>query len=88
MNAPLIGQPIKRKEDARFLTGSGSFTDDVSVIGQAYAVFVRSPHAHARIRNIDAAAAKNAPGVIAVAAVSLVALGDYGLAFWRGRRAA
>ena len=66
MNAPFIGQPIKRKEDARFLTGSGSYTDDVSVIGQAYAVFVRSPHAHATLRSISTANAKAASGVVGV----------------------
>ena len=68
MNAPekYIGQSVKRKEDARFLTGSGSYTDDISVIGQTYAVFVRSPHAHATIRNINTSAAKAAAGVVGV----------------------
>jgi carbon-monoxide dehydrogenase large subunit len=66
MNAPLIGQSIKRKEDARFLTGAGQFTDDVVVPGQAYAYFLRSPHAHARIRGIDTATARSAPGVVGV----------------------
>jgi carbon-monoxide dehydrogenase large subunit len=66
MNAPYIGQPIKRKEDARFLTGAGSYTDDVSVAGQTYAVFVRSPHAHAKIRSINSASAKAAVGVVGV----------------------
>ena len=66
MNAPFIGQPIKRKEDARFLTGSGSYTDDVSVVGQTYAVFVRSPHAHATLRTISTANAKAAAGVVGV----------------------
>src|SRR5438105_5393839 len=61
-----IGQSIKRKEDARFLTGAGTYTDDVTLPGQTYAVFVRSPHAHARIRSIDTAQAKAAPGVVAV----------------------
>ena len=69
MNAPqqgLIGQSIKRKEDARFLTGRGQYTDDIVLPGQTWAVFVRSPHAHAKIRSIDAAAARQAPGVLAV----------------------
>ncbi|MFL6630531.1 MAG: xanthine dehydrogenase family protein molybdopterin-binding subunit [Vitreoscilla sp.] len=61
-----IGQPLKRREDARFLTGAGQYTDDVVLNGQSYAVFVRSPHAHARIRSIDTSAAKAAPGVLAV----------------------
>jgi carbon-monoxide dehydrogenase large subunit len=63
-----IGQPLTRKEDLRLLTGRGRFSDDVNLPDQAYAVFVRSPHAHARIRAIDAAAARAMPGVIAVLA--------------------
>jgi carbon-monoxide dehydrogenase large subunit len=66
MNAPLIGQSVLRKEDYRFLTGAGTYTDDISQPGQTYAYFLRSPHAHARIRSIDAAAARAAPGVVAV----------------------
>ena len=66
MNAPLIGQSIKRKEDARFLTGAGQYTDDVVLPGQTYACFLRSPHAHARIRSIDTAKARSAPGVVGV----------------------
>ena len=49
-----IGQPLRRKEDLRLLTGKGRFTDDFSLEGQAYAVMVRCPHPHARIRAIDA----------------------------------
>ena len=45
-----IGQPVRRREDLRLVTGKGSYTDDVSLAGQVYAVMVRSPHAHARIR--------------------------------------
>jgi carbon-monoxide dehydrogenase large subunit len=70
MNAPepnrMIGAPIKRKEDFRFLTGAGQYTDDVVLPAQTYAVFVRSPHAHARIKRIDTTAAKASPGVVAV----------------------
>jgi carbon-monoxide dehydrogenase large subunit len=61
-----IGKPMRRVEDQRLLTGQGRYTDDVSLAGQAHAAFVRSPHAHARIGKIDAAAALAAPGVIAV----------------------
>jgi carbon-monoxide dehydrogenase large subunit len=61
-----IGQPVPRKEDLRLITGSGCYTDDLSLPGQAYAVMVRSPHAHAIIRGIDATEALAAPGVLAV----------------------
>ena len=61
-----IGKPVRRKEDARLLTGAGRFGDDVSLPGQAYAAFVRSPHAHARIVVIDTTAARAMPGVLAV----------------------
>jgi aerobic carbon-monoxide dehydrogenase large subunit len=57
---------VPRKEDARLLTGGGSYSDDLDLPGQAYAVMVRSPHAHARIVEIDAAEAAAAPGVLAV----------------------
>ena len=61
-----IGQPVPRTEDARLLTGGGRYTDDVSLPGQSYAVFVRSPYAHAAIRGIDSADAASQPGVLAV----------------------
>ncbi|NYZ12337.1 xanthine dehydrogenase family protein molybdopterin-binding subunit [Azospirillum sp. RWY-5-1] len=61
-----IGQPVPRTEDARLLTGGGRYTDDVSLPGQAYAAFVRSPYAHADVTGIDSAAALAAPGVLAV----------------------
>ncbi len=61
-----IGEAVKRKEDRRFLTGKGRYTDDINRPGQAFAYFLRSPHAHARIRGIDTAAAASAPGVLAV----------------------
>ena len=61
-----IGQPVLRFEDARLLRGQGRFINDVNLPGQAYAVFVRSPHAHANIRGIDTSAAAAAPGVVAV----------------------
>src|SRR4051812_5607686 len=62
----VIGSALKRREDYRFLTGSGTYTDDVKLDRQTYAVFVRSPHAHAKINRIDTSKAKQAPGVIAV----------------------
>ncbi len=61
-----IGQAVRRKEDVRFITGTGHFTDDLNRPGQAHAVFVRSPHAHARVLRIDRTAARRAPGVLAV----------------------
>ena len=53
MNAPLIGARILRKEDYRFLTGAGQYTDDVALPNQSYAAFLRSPHAHAKIRSVN-----------------------------------
>jgi carbon-monoxide dehydrogenase large subunit len=61
-----IGKPLRRLEDARLLTGQGRYTDDVRPEGAAHVAFLRSPHAHARIARIDTAAARAAPGVIAV----------------------
>ena len=69
MNAPhvpYIGQSVKRKEDQRFLTGGGTYTDDVSVANQTHAYFLRSPHAHAKIRGINIIKAKAAPGVVGI----------------------
>ena len=66
MGAPLIGARILRKEDYRFLTGAGQYTDDVTLPGQSYAAFVRSPHAHAKINSVNSAKAKAAKGVLAV----------------------
>ena len=61
-----IGASVKRKEDNRFLTGKGNYTDDINRPGQTYAVLVRSPHAHATINSIDTSAAKAAAGVVGV----------------------
>ncbi len=61
-----IGEPVVRREDERLLTGAGAYSDDFNAAGQARAVFVRSPHAHARIRAIDTTAARAMPGVLAV----------------------
>jgi carbon-monoxide dehydrogenase large subunit len=61
-----IGQPVRRKEDARLLTGRGTYTDDMNLPGQAHMAILRSPHAHARILSLDVAAARAAPGVLLV----------------------
>ncbi|MDE2575050.1 MAG: xanthine dehydrogenase family protein molybdopterin-binding subunit, partial [Rhodospirillales bacterium] len=66
MTPNAFGQPMPRKEDARLLTGRGHFTADQVAPGTARAVMIRSPHAHARILGIDAAAARSMPGVLAV----------------------
>ncbi len=66
MNAPFIGQRVERREDARFLTGRGQYTDDIVLPGQTYGVFLRSPHAHAQIKSLDSSAAAAAPGVLAI----------------------
>src|SRR5256886_1468692 len=61
----LFGSSIKRREDPRLITGKGVYVDDVKLRGTTYASFVRSPHAHARIKSIDSAAARKLPGVVA-----------------------
>ena len=61
-----VGQPVRRVEDARFLRGTGQFSDDINVPGQAYVFFIRSPHAHADIAAVNTAAALKVPGVISV----------------------
>jgi carbon-monoxide dehydrogenase large subunit len=61
-----IGQPVRRVEDQRLVTGRGRYTDDIDLEGQVYGYVVRSPHAHARIRAIDTSRALAAPGVLAV----------------------
>jgi carbon-monoxide dehydrogenase large subunit len=68
MNAPqgYIGQRIERREDARFLTGRGQYTDDITLPRQTYGYFLRSPYAHAKLKKVDAAAARKAPGVLGV----------------------
>ena len=64
-NSP-IGKPLLRREDVRFLTGAGQYTDDVMLPGQTYGVFLRSPFAHARIKSIDTSKAVKANGVVAI----------------------
>ncbi|HEY1796415.1 MAG TPA: xanthine dehydrogenase family protein molybdopterin-binding subunit [Stellaceae bacterium] len=64
--APSIGTPVRRKEDYRFITGQGTYTDDIDRPGQLHAYILRSPHAHAAIRSIDTKAAAGATGVVAI----------------------
>ena len=66
MTATGIGAAVRRKEDLRFITGKGQYTDDISRPGETRAVFVRSPHAHAKIKRVDTKAAAAMPGVLAV----------------------
>jgi aerobic carbon-monoxide dehydrogenase large subunit len=66
MNQYGIGQPVRRVEDRRFLTGHGSYVDDLNLPRQAHAFMLRSPHAHAEVLAIDTAAAAAAPGVLMV----------------------
>src|SRR5271156_2626458 len=66
MSATGIGAAVRRKEDRRFITGTGHYTDDINRPGQSFAYFVRSPHAHATIKSIDAKLASGMPGVLAV----------------------
>jgi carbon-monoxide dehydrogenase large subunit len=61
-----IGASVVRKEDKRFITGKGRYVDDVKLVGMSYAHFVRSPHAHAKVKSIDSSEAMKMPGVIAV----------------------
>ena len=66
MSTRLFGSAIRRREDPRLLTGTGTFTDDIQLPGMVHAAMLRSPHAHARITAIDTSKAKAAPGVVAV----------------------
>lgn len=61
-----IGARVARKEDKRFITGRGRYVDDIKLVGLTYAHFIRSPHAHAKVKSIDASAAKDMPGVVDV----------------------
>ncbi|HTI56586.1 MAG TPA: molybdopterin cofactor-binding domain-containing protein [Verrucomicrobiae bacterium] len=64
--ARVLGASIKRREDPRFITGKGNYTDDLKLAGMTHAVFVRSPHANAKIRKIDTSKAAKSPGVVAI----------------------
>ena len=66
MTTSTFGSSIKRREDPKLITGLGTYTDDINLPNMLHAAIVRSPHAHASIRNIDTSRAKNHPGVVAV----------------------
>ena len=66
MSASTLGTRVERKEDVRFLTGAGQYTDDITLPRQAHAYFLRSPYAHARIKSIALEAARKSPGVLAI----------------------
>ena len=81
MTRRYVGEPVRRNEDARLLTGRALFVDDVHLPGLLHVAFLRSDHAHARLHGVDVAAARRRPGVVAV--YTAADLGDY----WRpGRR--
>src|SRR5262244_2727179 len=73
-----VGQPVRRTEDPTLVRGEGRYTDDINLPNQAYAVMVRSTHAHGIIRNIDVAAARVMPGVLAVVTGADLAAAGYG----------
>ena len=66
MSATGIGAAVRRKEDFRFITGKGRYTDDINRPGQSHIHFLRSPHAHAKIASIDKAKALAVPGVAGI----------------------
>src|SRR3954454_17047727 len=69
MTAPvpkLMGQPVKRREDPRLITGSSQYVDDITLQGMLHISFVRSPHGHAKVNGIDTAEALKVPGVVAI----------------------
>ncbi len=66
MTTSTFGSSIKRREDPKLITGQGNYVDDIKIFGMLHAAIVRSPHAHARITNIDTSRAKSHPGVVAV----------------------
>ena len=73
-----IGQGVSRFEDPRLVRGDGRYTDDIKLPGLAHGVVLRSPHAHAKIKSIDTAAAKSAPGVLAVLTSADIKAAGYG----------
>src|SRR5262249_6668013 len=66
MTSTGIGAAVRRKEDQRFITGKGHYTDDINREGQVYAYFLRSNEAHATIKKLDKSKAEKMPGVVAV----------------------
>jgi aerobic carbon-monoxide dehydrogenase large subunit len=84
-----IGQPVRRFEDKRLLSGNGRFQNDVNLPGQAYGCVLRSPHAHAAIRKIDLSAARAAPGVLAIYTgddLAAAGMGTMGVPFANNRK--
>ena len=73
-----MGQPAARVEDQRFLTGQGRYIDDIKRAGQLYGVFVRSPHAHAVIQQMDVSDAATLPGVVGIYTVEDLTRDDIG----------
>src|ERR1700742_4439957 len=61
-----IGASVVRKEDRRFITGKGRYVDDIKLLGRTHAHFIRSPHAHAKVKSIDSSAAMQMTGVVGV----------------------
>ena len=66
MTTSTFGSSVKRREDPKLITGQGNYVDDIKLFGMLHVAIVRSPHAHARITNIDTSRARNHPGVVAV----------------------
>ena len=69
MTAPLpklMGQPVKRREDPRLITGTSQYVDDINLAGMLHLTFVRSPYGHAKVNGIDTAEALKVPGVVAI----------------------
>ena len=64
--ASLVGSRVERKEDKRFLTGKGKYTADINLANQTYAIFVRSPHARAKIKKVDISSALKSSGVVSI----------------------
>ena len=62
----LVGSRVERKEDKKFLTGKGRYIADINITNQTYAVFVRSPHARAKIKKVNFSKASKAPGVVSI----------------------
>jgi carbon-monoxide dehydrogenase large subunit len=73
-----IGQGVSRFEDPRLIQGGGRYTDDIQLPGMAYGVVLRSQHAHAKIKSIDTAAAKSAPGILAVLTAADIKAAGFG----------
>ena len=73
-----VGQPVPRIEDPKLVQGHGTYTDDVTLPGQVYAIMLRSRHAHGIIKKLDVAAARKMPGVLAVYTATEINAGGYG----------